>query len=56
MTETMLRHSSLPMATFGLGFHHETIELGGSELGVFLGGSLPPQFPPFRAIFFESDY
>jgi hypothetical protein len=30
----------------------ETIELGGSELGGFLGGSLPPPFPPLRASFF----
>jgi hypothetical protein len=29
----------------------ETIELGGSEVGGFLGGSLLPPFPPLRANF-----
>ncbi len=31
--------------------HQETIELGGSDLGVFLGGYLPPPIPPLRANF-----
>jgi hypothetical protein len=40
-----------------VGCRCETIELGSSELGGFLGGSLPPPFPPLRiVVFFESDY
>ena len=35
-----------------MGCRCETIELGGSELGSFLGGSLPPQFPPLRIVLF----
>jgi hypothetical protein len=44
-------------ASGAVGCRCETIELGGSELGSFLGGSLPPQFPPLCIVFFfESDY
>jgi hypothetical protein len=39
-------------ASGAVGCRCETIELGSSELGGFLGGSLPPQFPPLCIAFF----
>jgi hypothetical protein len=43
-------------ASGAVGCRCETIELGGSELGVFLGGSLLPQNSPLCMVFFESNY